>query len=157
MIRKGFEDLAGGSSPGLAWKVVEGLLEGINDNPLIRSSLSSSSSSLLTPTDLATSIRQNTIMTPSGPAVLLPPSSSSSGKPRRASQGVEYSEESDEEDDEKTGKGKEEQARSPIAQMLYTRWVLNLREQREFFSLSPSRLGRALAEPPLLSLGTVGL
>lgn len=151
MIRKGFEDLAEGN-PALAWKLTEELLGGINEyvfflsytstkkklitsnhdsNALIRQSLSSS---LLPFSSSPTSsieevIRKSTIMTDKGLAVLVPTL-------RRAAPPLDEGETEDDQDD--LGEKGEQGGRSPIAQMLYTRWVLNLREQCEslcaFFS-----------------------
>lgn len=150
MVRKGFEDLAE-SNPGLAWQTVADLLGGINEcvppsvfsfpsdgewsgepdrdvfgtrNAAIKQSLSNTLSSTAGVSDL---IKKNTIMTDRGPAVLL---SSVHGK----SAGSPFSESDDEDEDELgvAGRAKKEEPRSPIAQMLYARWVLNLREQREF-------------------------
>lgn len=60
-------------------------------------------------------------MTERGPAYLLP---TAEGEQH------DFVGSDDEEDDLGKGKGRKEEVRSPIAQMLYTRWVLNLREQR---------------------------
>lgn len=67
-------------------------------------------------------------MTEKGPAVLL----SAVTAERGADDDV--GNDSDEEDGLGHGRKKEEE-RSPIAQMLYARWVFNLREQRAFLPL----------------------
>lgn len=145
MIRKGFEDLAD-HNPGLAWHAMAEILSGINECVLfsfcasmggradglarrhtgIRSSLAASIPTLLpTPTgSIGSLIRKSTIMTERGPAYLLPTAEGEQA-------GHDYVGSDDEEDDLGAGKGRKEEVRSPIAQMLYTRWVLNLREQRE--------------------------
>ncbi|GEM12702.1 ste20-like serine/threonine kinase [Rhodotorula toruloides] len=131
MIRKGFEELAA-SRPELAWRVVEGVLSGVNDNPTIRSSLPHVSPSLAaayaasTPSP-STAAHISLVSTPQGPAVLL------STLDRHARQvRVDDPDSSDEEDEAARGRkdgANEHQERSPIAQMLWTRWLLGLREQ----------------------------
>lgn len=81
-------------------------------------------------------LRQSTIMTDRGPAVLLPPSPSPS--PSRSSRlskptAIRQLATSAENDDEETsGRGRRvEEERSPIAQMLYSRWLNSLRESRK--------------------------
>ncbi|BGO96344.1 hypothetical protein NBRC10512_000570 [Rhodotorula toruloides] len=131
MIRKGFEELAA-SRPELAWKLVEGVLSGVNDNSTIRSSLPHVSPSLAaayassTPSPTAAA-RDSLIATPHGPAVLL----STLDRHARPLPRVEDPDSSDEEDEAADGRGKKEgqEERSPIAQMLWTRWLLGLREQ----------------------------
>ncbi|BGP20972.1 hypothetical protein JCM10213_003356 [Rhodosporidiobolus nylandii] len=132
MVRKGFEELAKGGRPELAWKVVEGIVEGVNDNPAIRASLPSVSPSLARTFSTSSTLLHNSIIkTPSGPAVLL------STLTRREGNGVAAEIDSSDEEDAKAGagagqaqgdKGGQEE-RSPIAQMLWTRWVLGLKEQ----------------------------
>lgn len=73
-------------------------------------------------------IRKSTIMTERGPAVLLSSVHSAKGTDAPFSE----SDDDDDEDEAAAGRAKKEEPRSPIAQMLYARWVLNLREQREF-------------------------
>ena len=72
-------------------------------------------------------------MTPSGPAVLLPQATDKPTHPRQSSFGAELWDESDDED-EKHRPGHEE-PRSAISQMLYTRWLMNLKVQCESTSL----------------------
>ncbi|KAL8281206.1 hypothetical protein RQP46_006240 [Phenoliferia psychrophenolica] len=128
MVRKGFEDL-GESNPALAWQALADILAGINENTAIKTSLSNSpllSSSSSSNGGVDALIRKSTIMTDRGPAVLL--SSVHGTRPDQP-----FSESDDEEDDEDAlaaaGRAKKEEPRSPIAQMLYSRWVHNLREQ----------------------------
>lgn len=82
-------------------------------------------------------IKQSTIMTERGPAVLLqqPPTSKSKGESKY--DGIPFSGSDDEETDEdgdsgyseNRGRERKEEVRSPIAQMLYSRWLMSLREQ----------------------------
>ncbi|BGP36085.1 hypothetical protein JCM10296v2_007937 [Rhodotorula toruloides] len=128
MIRKGFEELAA-SRPELAWRLVEGVLSGVNDNPTIRSSLPHVSSSLAaayasSAPSPAVAAYNSLISTPRGPAVLL------STLDRHARHDPDSSDEEDEVA-EGTGRKDGQEERSPIAQMLWTRWLLGLREQRE--------------------------
>ena len=102
-------------------------------------------------------IKQSTIMTDRGPAVLLqqPPSSSSSSESKPRYDGIPFSGSDDEEMDEDRDSGYSEQrsrerkveVRSPIAQMLYSRWLMSLREQRQ----------SSLLLPPLLPLPFVAM
>ncbi|GAA5849282.1 hypothetical protein JCM9279_006435 [Rhodotorula babjevae] len=127
-VRRGFEDLAR-SNGVMAWKLVEGLLGGINDNADIRSDLSRISPSLAaaytssSPTATAAA-RGTLVSTPQGPAVLL-----STLERRRRARDVDI----DSSDEDEAGEGararRVEEERSPIAQMLWTRWVVGLREQ----------------------------
>lgn len=158
MIRKGFEDLAE-SNPALAWHAMADLLGGISEyvvclwracggkltaakllrrNAAIKHSLATSPLLSSSATNVYELIRKSTIMTERGPAVLL--SSVHGGKGNYAS----LSESDDEDDDEAAaGRAKKEEPRSPIAQMLYARWVLNLREQRASLASAPQRWGKA--------------
>lgn len=74
-------------------------------------------------------------MTSKGPAVLLPSLSNGNNTPRaRTRQSTEsispFSDSDDEEDsDLDKGRRRSEEVRSPIAQLLYHRWVMNLRDQ----------------------------
>jgi hypothetical protein len=77
-------------------------------------------------------MRQSTFMTERDPAVLLPPPSS----PRKDTHGTFASSASDYED--LVGKGETrrvEEERSPIAQMLYSRWLISLKESCMLFNL----------------------
>ncbi|GAA6044056.1 hypothetical protein JCM8097_008697 [Rhodosporidiobolus ruineniae] len=130
MLRKGFEDLAAGGNAGLAWKVVEGVLEGINDNPSIQSSLARVSPRLAAS---HAELESAVVPTPQGPAVLL---STLTRQPKREARGGRVSVgstasmEERERDGPKEGRrGSREGERSPIAQMLWTRWVVGLKEQ----------------------------
>ncbi|GAA5857929.1 hypothetical protein JCM8547_006626 [Rhodosporidiobolus lusitaniae] len=143
LIRKGFDELAG-RNPALAWKVVEGVLGGINDNPSILSSLSVVSPALSSAyASPSAELHNSLIPTPEGPAVLL---STLTRQPnrrerQRADKGrisvgtVEGEGDSSEEEEERVrggGRGAREEERSPIAQMLWTRWVVGLKEQLGF-------------------------
>ncbi|GAA5969581.1 hypothetical protein JCM21900_001739 [Sporobolomyces salmonicolor] len=131
MIRKGFEDLAG-NNPALSWRLVEGVLEGINANPGIRRSLAAVSPSLDSASSAA--LHNRLVATPQGPAVLL---STLQRQPNRRSVSsipIETDSSSDEEGEGgfkrgSTRRSANEEARSPIAQMLWTRWVVGLKEQ----------------------------
>ncbi|BGP44097.1 hypothetical protein JCM10450v2_008314 [Rhodotorula kratochvilovae] len=130
MVRKGFEDLAG-SNPALAWKVVEGLLGGINDNAAIRADLARASPALAdaytssSPTATAAA-GGSLVSTPQGPAVLL---STLERRPRAVDVELDSDDEEDELAGEKGGSRRVPEERSPIAQMLWTRWVVGLKEQ----------------------------
>ncbi|GAA5898359.1 STE20 family serine/threonine-protein kinase [Sporobolomyces salmoneus] len=134
LVRKGFEDLIA-TNPALGWNLVEGLLEGINDNESIRQSLARVSPSLhATALPSASNLETEVIPTPSGPAVLLSTlqraQGTSSSHNRRPS--VAASALSDSSDDAITEQERalpSEETRSPIAQMLWTRWVVGLKEQ----------------------------
>ncbi|GAA5889838.1 hypothetical protein JCM6882_004338 [Rhodosporidiobolus microsporus] len=155
MVRKGFEELRA-SNPALAWRVVEGLLEGVNDNPRIRASLPLVAPALSSAfsSSAAPSPSHDTLLdTPQGPAVLLStltrhphahPDARQNRPARhrdrgRISVGTVEGDSSEEEDERIAAgkkKGKEgggaaaaEEARSPISQMLWTRWVVGLKEQ----------------------------
>ncbi|GAA5947648.1 hypothetical protein JCM3765_001018 [Sporobolomyces pararoseus] len=134
LIKKGFEDLIQ-ENPSLGWKVVEGLFEGINDNESIRQSLAKVSPSLhASAVPPSTALEKDVISTPSGPAVLLSTlqraqdSSSSSHNRRPSLANSALSDSSDDGIDEER-KLPSEETRSPIAQMLWTRWVVGLKEQ----------------------------
>lgn len=73
-------------------------------------------------------IKNSTVMTDRGPAILL----SSVGK-QQPGFGVGSDSGDDDEDRVVEGRSQKEEARSPIAQMLYARWVMNLRDQRQSF------------------------
>ncbi|GAA6053991.1 hypothetical protein JCM3770_002407 [Rhodotorula araucariae] len=131
MVRKGFEDLAD-CNPALAWKVFEGLMGGINDHTAIRADLARASPALAhvysssSPTASAAA-GGSLVSTPQGPAVLL---STLERRPRGAQVGLDL----DDEDEEVALDGKNcsrivPDERSPIAQMLWTRWVVGLKEQ----------------------------
>ncbi|GAA5838177.1 hypothetical protein JCM11251_004730 [Rhodosporidiobolus azoricus] len=145
MIRKGFEELKG-SNPALAWRVVDGLLQGVNDNSQIRSALPLVSPALSTAFSAPDKDLHNTLLqTPRGPAVLL---SSLTRQPNRRdrdrgriSVGTVEGDSSDEEDAriaaaggkrdgerKGAGLGSADEVRSPISQMLWTRWVVGLKE-----------------------------
>ncbi|GAA5939510.1 hypothetical protein JCM3775_004844 [Rhodotorula graminis] len=128
MVRKGFEDLAR-SNGVMAWKLVEGLLGGINDNVAIRSDLSRISPSLAaaytSSSPTATAAASGTLVsTPQGPAVLL----STLERGRQARDAGLVSSDEDEPSEGARARRVEEE-RSPIAQMLWTRWVIGLKEQ----------------------------
>ncbi|GAA5913713.1 hypothetical protein JCM8208_003863 [Rhodotorula glutinis] len=128
LVRKGFEDLAR-SNGGMAWQLVEGLLGGINDNAAIRSDLSRISPSLAaaytssSPTATAAT-RGTLVSTPQGPAVLL-----STLERRRRARDADVDSSDEDEAGERVRARRGEEERSPIAQMLWTRWVVGLREQ----------------------------
>lgn len=90
-------------------------------------------------------IRQSTIMTPRGPAVLLQQPSTTTSKGESKYDGIPFSGSDDEEIDEdgdsgyseNRGRERKVEVRSPIAQMLYSRWLMSLREQRQSFLLTP--------------------
>lgn len=87
-------------------------------------------------------IRKSTFMTPRGLAVLLPPTIIDATDQPPASlqcEGLDDGSSSDDEEEGRTRDGagagqgsveREKQTRSPIAQMLYSRWLLSLKEQR---------------------------
>ncbi|CEQ40823.1 SPOSA6832_02485, partial [Sporobolomyces salmonicolor] len=162
MIRKGFEDLAG-NNPALSWRLVEGVLEGINacvspsptrflllcpgphadarrtsvspclrSNPGIRRSLAAVSPSLDSASSAA--LHNSLVATPQGPAVLLSTLQRQPNRRSASSIPIETDSSSDEEGEGgfkrgSTRRSANEEARSPIAQMLWTRWVVGLREQ----------------------------
>ncbi|GJN94599.1 hypothetical protein Rhopal_007682-T1 [Rhodotorula paludigena] len=135
MVRKGFEELAA-HNPAMAWKVVEGVLGGINDNAAIRDSLAKVSPSLSaiysTSSPSSSAAAHNSVIsTPQGPAVLL--STLERRSHGRNPPAVDAEDSSDEEDEDAVRRGSRragvEEARSPIAQMLWTRWVIGLKEQ----------------------------
>ncbi|GAA6005964.1 hypothetical protein JCM11491_004074 [Sporobolomyces phaffii] len=135
-IRKGFEDLIQ-ANPSLGWKVVEGLLEGVNDNDAIRQGLARVSPSLHTAALATTGLENEVISTPSGPAVLLStlqraqPVSGDRRHDRRPSLANSVLTDSSDDEQGRTGNRQlpNEETRSPIAQMLWTRWVIGLKEQ----------------------------
>ncbi|GAA5836533.1 hypothetical protein JCM3766R1_001625 [Sporobolomyces carnicolor] len=165
-IRTGFEQLVE-TNPALGWKVVESLLEGINENGSIRRSLARMSPSL---EDAMAAISTSTggddgqrerrqrdvISTPEGPAVLLSTlervrqgdsrgSGSDANQRTNAAAARDPSDgENFEADDGDRVEGQHrsgglesssssvspmDPSRSPIAQMLWTRWVVGLKEQ----------------------------
>ncbi|GAA5872843.1 hypothetical protein JCM1840_005866 [Sporobolomyces johnsonii] len=131
MIRKGFEDLVG-NNPALSWRLVEGVLEGINDNPGIRRSLAEVSPSLHSASSAA--LRDTLVTTPQGPAVLLSTLQRQPNRRRASSVPIETDSSSDDEGEVGAKRGStrrsaSEEVRSPIAQMLWTRWVVGLKEQ----------------------------
>ncbi|GAA5990422.1 hypothetical protein JCM11641_007939 [Rhodosporidiobolus odoratus] len=145
MIRKGFEELAragqeGGGEVGgygrnkggqVAWRMVEGLVKGVNDNASILASLPAVSPSLASAFRHHTeAVSKSVIQTSKGPAVLLSTLDSPSTSATPAS-GEMDSEDEEMLDGAVAEGGKEGQVveRSPIAQMLWMRWVVGLKEQ----------------------------
>lgn len=137
-------------------------------NDSLRASLQASTPSLLyhasprhraAPSNVSVEsiIRRSTIMTDRGPAVLLPPERIP----------IPFSDSDDEEEDNQIrnrnrqrsvdiDRQGEEEERSPIAQMLYSRWLMSLREQcRSFMSLTASHPIVSLMS--IHSCATVGL
>ncbi|GAA5957308.1 hypothetical protein JCM8115_006952 [Rhodotorula mucilaginosa] len=133
-IRSSFASLAD-SDPKLAWKLVEGLLNGINNHDEISSLLRE-----IAPTAAASfppaEQRHNTIINTSrGPAFLLSTLKPPSSEQIPPSQDVNSSDEDDHDaadpsDSRPAGARIDQEPRSPLAQMLWTRWVLGLKEQR---------------------------
>ncbi|GAA6025662.1 hypothetical protein JCM8202_000254 [Rhodotorula sphaerocarpa] len=142
-MRQGFEGLAA-SRPELACKVVEGLLHEMNACVLLvqaasPSILNKSFSSSTAIRDLVHTVspdldgvlaaqqaetHKSTVSTPSGPAVLLSTlqrsqQGSATSTPNEADAGALNG----------NGDGTGSPQRSPIAEMLWTRWVLGLKEQ----------------------------
>lgn len=78
------------------------------------------------PGGVSTLLRKSTIMTVRGPAVLL-----SSLDPTAAQDGA-AAEPNEDEEEALDGPGAADEPRSAIAQALYTRWILNLRDSREY-------------------------
>ena len=100
-----------------------------SSNESIRLALSRSSPALLA---AANALNQRTFMSERGPAVLLHPAHDLSGKEEKAA--VATFEDKDDLEERK----RQEEPRSPIAQMLYTRWLMSLREQCENWPVSQS-------------------
>ncbi|BGP56882.1 hypothetical protein JCM8202v2_004515 [Rhodotorula sphaerocarpa] len=123
-MRQGFEGLAA-SRPELACKVVEGLLHEMNASTAIRDLVHTVSPDLdgvLAAQQAET--HKSTVSTPSGPAVLLSTlqrsqQGSATSTPNEADAGALNG----------NGDGTGSPQRSPIAEMLWTRWVLGLKEQ----------------------------
>ncbi|GAA5865030.1 hypothetical protein JCM3774_003944 [Rhodotorula dairenensis] len=129
-IRTSFARLAD-SDAELAWKVVEGLLNGINDNADVRSLLRDVAPTL----DAACAgsrpdLHSSVVPTSRGPAVLLSALETPPEPPAAAPQEVDSSDDEDSSPPRAGTVRKEPEPRSPIAQMLWTRWVLGLKEQR---------------------------
>lgn len=144
-IRQGFEGLAA-SRPELAWTVVEGLLHEMNAcvqvlQAVSRSILTKSYSSSTAIRELVHTVspdldgvlaaqqaelHKSIVSTPSGPAVLL-------STLQRGQQGFATSTPNEADPGATNGNegGAGSPQRSPIAEMLWTRWVLGLKEQRE--------------------------
>ncbi|POY72801.1 hypothetical protein BMF94_4210 [Rhodotorula taiwanensis] len=127
-IRKGFAHLQA-TRPELVWKTMEGVLHTMNDDPELRGLVDKVSPDLSGvfghgPNELHRSI----VPTSRGPAVLL----SSLGKTQAAADPSPDADSSDEEDaaPDLHPSTDDAAARSPIAQMLWARWLLGLKEQR---------------------------
>ncbi|BGP57170.1 hypothetical protein JCM8202v2_004810 [Rhodotorula sphaerocarpa] len=123
-IRQGFEGLAA-SRPELAWTVVEGLLHEMNASTAIRELVHTVSADLdgVLAAQQA-ELHKSIVSTPSGPAVLL-------STLQRGRQGFATSTPNEADPGATNGNegGAGSPQRSPIAEMLWTRWVLGLKEQ----------------------------
>lgn len=131
-IRSGFASLVD-SDPKLAWKLIEGLLHGINDHDEVRSLLRE-----IAPTATASlpSVEQHDsiVNTSRGPALLLSALKSPPAGQIPSSREVDSSEEDEHyavppSESRRASVRTEPDSRSPLSQMLWTRWVLGLREQ----------------------------
>lgn len=106
-----------------------------DSNGSIRRSLSKVSPSLHAASTPSTALEKDLISTPSGPAVLLSTLQRAhpSHERRPSIANSVLSDSSDDEIDRSANRAlPSEETRSPIAQMLWTRWVVGLKEQREF-------------------------
>ncbi|GAA5935763.1 STE20 family serine/threonine-protein kinase [Sporobolomyces koalae] len=132
-VRKGFTELVE-ANPGLGWKLVEGLLEGINNDETIKEALAEVAPSLHAASSASITLDRDLVSTAQGPAVLLSTlQRAQSNHSHARSPSLASSILSDSSDDEarrSTGHSlPSADTRSPIAQMLWSRWVVGLKEQ----------------------------